>query len=495
MQKPPRSLTLAHWVDPAEIFAALYAELPYAFWLDAGSGATRGISYIGEGNDLIEAGADGVVTIASLTTPGSAPERFHGSVLSALGARRRAHSGERHHVTQPLASGAHPVSDFAQSPQPRLNLGWVGWLGYESLHDELGIDQAPAGEDAQVPVAAWMRADVVVACDHERRLVTVTAATPEQLKKWSDRWQAAQPLARPDDIDPSMDADVDATNVRAASDPAWRQSDDRYLALIDACQAHIYEGDAYQLCLTNRVTQSLAEGASDVAVFARLRATSPSHHSGLIRMGATSLISSSPEQFLAVSSSGRLSTKPIKGTRPRGSTPALDSKLAEELLASEKERAENLMIVDLMRNDLTRVCERGSVTVSALHRVESYAQVHQLVSTVEGQLAEGLDALDAVRACFPAGSMTGTPKVAAMRRLANLEGARRGIYAGAFGYLSDDGAADLAMVIRSIVLTQHPRGGSTATIGTGGGITSDSVPSEELDEIKIKARALLAALR
>nr|WP_279587617.1 anthranilate synthase component I family protein [Lysinibacter cavernae] len=317
------------------------------------------------------------------------------------------------------------------------------------------------------------------------------------LTQWFDRWEEAQTASitrlgsLPVDVAP-VGASASETSAPSA---VWRHSDDNYLAMIEECQSLIYEGDAYQLCLTNRVTRALSDSVLDADVFARLRAASPSHHSGLIRMGATSLISSSPEQFLAVSSSGRLTTKPIKGTRTRGATAALDTQLAAELLASEKERAENLMIVDLMRNDLTRVCERGSVTVSALHRVESYAQVHQLVSTVEGQLAEGLDVLDAVRACFPAGSMTGTPKLAAMRRLASIEGARRGIYAGAFGYLSDDGAADLAMVIRSIVLTQHPGGGSTATIGTGGGITSDSVPAEELDEIKIKARALLAALR
>jgi anthranilate synthase component 1 len=181
-------------------------------------------------------------------------------------------------------------------------------------------------------------------------------------------------------------------------------------------------------------------------------------------------------------------TRPIKGTRPRGATVAADLELRAELEASEKERAENVMIVDLMRNDLGRVCEVGSVEVRHLLAVESYAQVHQLVSTVEGRLRDELGAVDAVAACFPAGSMTGAPKLSAMRILHRLEGGPRGAFAGCFGYLALDGTAELAMVIRSI----HFSAG-VARIGAGGGITALSVPREELEEVRVKARAPLAA--
>ena len=215
-----------------------------------------------------------------------------------------------------------------------------------------------------------------------------------------------------------------------------------------------------------------------------------SHHGGLLRFGAHALLSASPEEFLAVSPAGMLRTRPIKGTRPRSADPITDRMLRAELLASAKERAENLMIVDLMRNDLGRVAALGSVAVPALLQVESYPHVHQLVSTIEARLAPGLSAVDAIEACFPAGSMTGAPKASAMTILRALEGGERGVYAGAFGYLGLDGAADLAMVIRSIVL-----GPAGASIGTGGGITALSVADEEIEETRIKAAALIEAIR
>jgi anthranilate synthase component 1 len=182
-------------------------------------------------------------------------------------------------------------------------------------------------------------------------------------------------------------------------------------------------------------------------------------------------------------------SKPIKGTRPRGASPEADDQLRTELVESEKERAENLMIVDLMRNDIGRVSEVGSVSVTSLLEVESYAQVHQLVSTVRGILRQDLRPVDAIGACFPAGSMTGAPKHRATLILDALEHRPRGIYSGAFGYLGFDGAVDLAMVIRSIVIDRE-----SATVGAGGGITALSVPEEELAEAKLKAAALLRVL-
>jgi anthranilate/para-aminobenzoate synthase component I len=246
-------------------------------------------------------------------------------------------------------------------------------------------------------------------------------------------------------------------------------------------------GDAYQLCLTNRVDVEVRPDPAET--YLALRASSPSHHGGYLRFGDTALLSASPEQFLHVDADGTVSTKPMKGTRPRGADPEQDAALRRELLESEKERAENLMIVDLMRNDLGRIAELGSVSVPNLLEVEEYAHVHQLVSTVRARVRHPLTALDVVRAAFPAGSMTGAPKRSAMTILHELEGGPRGVYSGAFGYLGVDGGADLAMVIRSIVLT--PRG---ASIGTGGGITALSVADEEVEETRVKARALLAVL-
>jgi anthranilate/para-aminobenzoate synthase component I len=226
-----------------------------------------------------------------------------------------------------------------------------------------------------------------------------------------------------------------------------------------------------------------------LAVYGRLRRENPSHHGAFIALNQTTLLSSSPEVFLSVSASGRVATKPIKGTRPRGATPQADRALRDELENNPKERAENVMIVDLMRNDLSRVAEEGSVVVDTLLAVESYANVHQLVSTVSAQLRPEFSAADAVEACFPAGSMTGAPKISAMRILAQLEGDARGIYSGAFGFFGDDGAAELAMVIRSLVIDR-----TGVTIGSGGGITIDSDAEAELAEMHLKAEPLLRAL-
>jgi para-aminobenzoate synthetase component 1 len=271
--------------------------------------------------------------------------------------------------------------------------------------------------------------------------------------------------------------------VRARS----RHSAEEYARLIERCRERIRAGDAYQLCLTTRFD---VEAAVDpVATYRRLRSLTPAHHGGLVRAGQVSLASASPERFLEVE--GRVvRTHPIKGTRPRSADATADADLAEDLQASEKERAENVMIVDLMRNDLSRVCEPGSVGVDRLLEIESYPAVHQLVSTVAGTLVEGTKVDDLLDAAFPAGSMTGAPKLSAMDHPAR---ARRGNLAassrGCFGWVGFDGALDLAMVIRSIVT--HPAG---AYVGAGGGITWKSDPAAEVAEVGVKARGPLSAL-
>jgi aminodeoxychorismate synthase component I len=275
--------------------------------------------------------------------------------------------------------------------------------------------------------------------------------------------------------------------VKEVSSLSLRHSDEEYLALIEKAKESIAKGDAYQLCLTNQMT--IGTDSHPFAAFLALRENNPSPYLSFMRFGDVSIVSSSPEQFLRVDESGLVSSKPIKGTRKRSLDAQEDLLLVEELRTNEKERAENLMIVDLMRNDLGRVSEPSDVVVAKLFDVESYATVHQLVSTVEAKLKPGLDVFDAIEACFPAGSMTGAPKISAMEILRGLEQGPRGIYSGCFGYISYRGSADLAMTIRTIVFED-----GTATIGIGGGITIDSDPQAELLETKLKARALLSAL-
>ncbi|MBK0421168.1 anthranilate synthase component I family protein [Leucobacter sp. CSA2] len=270
---------------------------------------------------------------------------------------------------------------------------------------------------------------------------------------------------------------------------AWRSTDDDYLARIDACLRAIRDGDAYVLCLTDTLEGTARGGREPLDVFDRLRAAGPAIRGGVIVAGDRALVSASPERFLSVS--GReIRTDPIKGTRPRDPDPVRDDALAAELASDPKEAAENLMIVDLMRNDLGRVCAPGSVRVEGFLRVESHPHVHQLVSTIAGRLAGENTVLDALTTCFPGGSMTGAPKRRAVEILAGLEDGPRGLYSGCFGWIDDSGDAELAMTIRSVELR-----GERILIGAGGGITADSAPLRELDEKHLKARSLVAALR
>lgn len=266
-----------------------------------------------------------------------------------------------------------------------------------------------------------------------------------------------------------------------------RHDSDYYLGLIKKAQQHISAGDVYQICLTNRI--DLEHSADPLMVYLELREMNPAPYAAFLRIGEITLVCSSPEQFLQVSPQGLVSTKPIKGTRPRSHDLTQDLALAEELQKNTKERAENLMIVDLMRNDIGKVTKPDSVTVSKLFEIESYATVHQLVSTVEGQLLESETSRSAFAAAFPGGSMTGAPKQRAMQIIGELENGPRGVYSGAVGFFGFNGSADFGMTIRSIVFQ-----GPTAYIGVGGGITSDSDPIAELEETKLKAQALLRVL-
>lgn len=310
---------------------------------------------------------------------------------------------------------------------------------------------------------------------------------------------------KPDDVPPAFALRVDEVRaihhgLRGASDPAsdgrpvespWRSSPESYMRQVEECREAIHRGDAYVLCLTD--TAELDTEIAPLALYERLRAGGIATRGAVISTGDRALVSASPERFLTVRGR-RVSTHPIKGTRRRGATAEEDAELAAELAADPKERAENLMIVDLMRNDLSRVCAPESVRVDRFLDVETHPRVHQLVSTVTGELRDGLDVFDALAACFPGGSMTGAPKRSAVSILGGLEAGPRGLYSGCFGWIDDSGDAELAMTIRGAEL----RGGGPrrrAFVGAGGGITADSDPARELAERDLKAAAVLAALR
>ncbi|CCE75470.1 anthranilate synthase component I family protein [Clavibacter nebraskensis] len=451
---------LGAWHDPEAVFLALFADerAGDVAWLDDSAG--EGWSYLA----------------ASAGTTVDWPR----GVFAGLAGMLPASPDER-------SAPARADADADALPDGlAFRLGVVGWIPYDAWTETVPLHHAPpsASAEAAAPVpAAALRVDRLLAFDHAAGEVwaVARAGDPWPRSVEEELARVAASGARPVPRNADEDADADATLV-------WRHDDATYLDLIRSCQESIRRGDAYQLCLTN---SAAIPGAVDaVRVHVALRALSPTHHGAFLRVGGTALVSASPERFVEVDARGTLRTLPIKGTRPRHADPAADARARADLLASEKERAENVMIVDLMRNDLSRVCVLGSVRVTSLFAVEAYAQVHQLVSRVEGELAPGVSAVDAVRALFPAGSMTGAPKSAAVGILAALEGGPRGVYAGAFGWFGDDGRVDLAMVIRSVVVTD-----GRATVGAGGGITALSVPEEELEEVRVKAAPLLAAVR
>jgi para-aminobenzoate synthetase len=272
-----------------------------------------------------------------------------------------------------------------------------------------------------------------------------------------------------------------------ADNAVMRFGKEAYIRKIHESLVEIVNGESYEVCLTNLIDFSFEEPPFEL--YCVMRSLTPAPHAGYFRVGDFHLVSSSPERFLSVDRNGRAEAKPIKGTRPRGRTEDDDRKQAEELRANEKDRAENLMIVDLLRNDLGQVCTIGSVHVPKLFDIETYSHVHQLVSTIRGQLKPGVSAVECVRAVFPGGSMTGAPKKRTMEIIDRLEEGPRGVYSGAFGWFGLSGACDLNIVIRSVPIDR-----GHAWIGVGGAITALSDPNEEFAETIVKARGVVEAV-
>jgi para-aminobenzoate synthetase len=403
----------------------------------------------------------------SARLPGGGIERAEGTIFEVLRrrlARRRVETD--------------PRFDFCG--------GYVGYLGYE-LKSDLG---SPGRHASALPDACLLFPGAFVTLDHssgESHAFRVLGPTEDPGRADAELTELRGRLAEvPDEEEEEESMPVPP----AAAVPRTALDRDAYLAAIAEAKARLRAGESYELCLTNRLEVEVGEGVDPLDLYLRLRRSSPAPESAYLRLCDAAVLSASPERFHRVEPAGRVSTSPIKGTRPRGADPEVDRELREELLSSAKERAENVMIVDVSRNDLGRVCEFGSIEVERLAALETFAHVHQLVSTVSGQIAAGNDAIDCVEACFPGGSMTGAPKLRAMEILDSLEPCARGPYSGALGWFGLDGALDLSIVIRSIVLS-----GTTARIGAGGAITLLSDPESEYEEMLLKARALLAVLR
>lgn len=352
---------------------------------------------------------------------------------------------------------------------------WLGYLGY-GLKDSLEkLPKDKPSESFPLPNLWMARYHLLAHFDHFDKALTLYATDQSYIDAFLKepvvpRMLPREPLGK---------------NIRSNMTKA------EYVKKVTATKDAITRGDLYQANITRKFYGEWTGSApSPIQLFNALARVSPAPYSALLKCGDTHIISSSPELFIAVTPQGKIISKPIKGSAPRVITnPEEDKRIRDALAASEKNRAENLMIVDLMRNDLSRVSLPGSVKTESLFDITSYMTVHHMSSTVTGQKKPGTSALDVVKACFPPGSMTGAPKIAAMQLCTELEQDARGVYSGAVGFFGEDGSAHLSVVIRTLIADEKG-----FEFQVGGGIVADSTPEGEWQETLVKARGILSAL-
>lgn len=356
---------------------------------------------------------------------------------------------------------------------PPFQGGVVGYFGYELLHQ---IEKVPAlsQDDFNVPDLCLGFYDVVAAFDHHKKQAWIFSLFTEERAHWLKTQLLDQQI------------------YKSAFTPApikWTSDFDKdeYIAGVQDVIDYIHAGDIFQANLTQRFKGVLPDNFDPFAFYLNLRKINPALFSAYLNFGDFCIASSSPERFLKLDNH-QVETRPIKGTRARHFNRQQDQANATELANSEKDHAENTMIVDLLRNDLSRVCKPYSVKVPELCAVHSFASVHHLVSTVIGELDDHYDAIDLLKATFPGGSITGAPKVRAMEIISQLERCARGVYCGAIGYIGFDGTMDSNIVIRTVLIKNK-----TACVQVGGGIVADSIPQNEFEETLTKAKALFDA--
>jgi para-aminobenzoate synthetase len=462
------------------LFERLFGAAEYAFWLDSADAPTTlarrsfmGTS-AGAGRKVLKYDVErGLVTLHGVQGDAVEP----GSVFEVLDRQL-----QKSRLTLP------------EGVPEGLIGGFVGYLGYECKAD----CGSPVEHGSDVPDAVMMLANRVVAIDHTTGRTHVLAVCEGEDDPEAARWleqaeQAVREALGPGAVGESAMASAPAIalhDVRPPSEPVTfrcGRGRDQYIADIVRCKAVLSAGESYEVCLTDQIHTDASP--EPFALYRILRRQNPAPFAAYLKLGELAVVSSSPERFLSVDRERRVQARPIKGTTSRGADPAEDEAQRQWLLSDEKTFAEHLMIVDLLRNDLGRVCEVDSVRVPQFMVVEPYATVHQLISTITGLLERERTPVECVRACFPGGSMTGAPKLRTMSIIDEIEREARGVYSGAIGYFGLEGSVDLSIVIRTVVM----RPGDT-TIGAGGAIVMQSDAEEEFEEILLKARAPMAAI-
>jgi anthranilate synthase component 1 len=463
---------LADLETPVSAFAKL-RPLGGAFLLESAEGGERmgRYSFIGVAPRETLYFRDGEVTREAWTDEFRDPQRG-----GEIGARS---------APDPIAMLREELSRYHRAPHrglPRFSGGAVGFVGYETARrfERLPLAANDPYGPWGIPEMVFGIYDTVVAFDHLRHTLTVLAhddaAAPGDAARWIDRVFAA--LDAPLPAFPR--APTRTVEIRANGTPA------EYMARVSRARELIADGDCIQIVLAQRF--DVTPAPDPLALYRALRHVNPSPYMFLLETPSATLVGASPEPFVRFEN-GKVVMHPIAGTRARGGDDAEDAANEAELRASEKERAEHVMLVDLARNDIGRVSRAGTVRVKELMRVDRFSHVMHLTSVVEGELKPELDALDAFRACFPAGTVSGAPKIRAMERIAELEPDQRGPYAGAVGYLGFDGALDTCITIRTATIAR-----GVCRIQAGAGIVADSDPAAEEAETRAKARALLRAI-
>jgi para-aminobenzoate synthetase component 1 len=447
-----RIVRLPYRDDSAALFGAVASE-PWSVFLDSGRPAAKGGRW-----DFIAARPQATLTLAGGNC------------------QLEDRNGVRMLDDDPLAIIQHWLGEREDTCGFPFSGGVIGYFAYD-LARRLGELPASGKPVDGVPELAFGLYDWVVAVDHEKRETHLLSH--ERDPATACDWDGLVALfSNP----PSSTAETWESLSSLETSLDWPA----YQAAFDRAQRYIAEGDCYQINLTQRFTTRTL--GSRWALYQALRYANPAPYGAFLNFPDAQVMSTSPERFIELRGD-RAATRPIKGTRPRGRDADSDRRLADELAASAKDRAENLMIVDLLRNDLGKVCATGSVAVPGLFEIESFAHVHHLVSTVTGRLKPGCDALDLLRATFPGGSITGAPKRRAMAIIDELEPHRRGLYCGAIGYIGFDGDMDTSIAIRTLVGR-----GETVSFGVGGGIVADSEAEREYQECLDKAAPMLRVL-
>lgn len=452
--------------DPETVFMHFYADEDYAFWL---------------GSDLVEKALSRFIFMGGADGP-------HSQLISYTAKDRSLTVRTGDHSTTTTES----VFDYLNNQMKEkgqsspdlpfdFNCGFAGYFGYELKADTGGR----LIHESKLPDAMFIFCDRLMVFDQVEATTYLVAFVPVSESQAAETW-FDDIVSELQDLPPAGEADKiyadhSKLNFRLA------RPYETYLADIKQCLHEITEGESYEICLTNQLHTAPIE--KPLNLYRILRRANPAPYASYLRLGEFSVLSSSPEQFLRVDRNGWVSTKPIKGTVARHPDSTIDQKSRDALGKNEKDSSENLMIVDLLRNDLGRVCEVGTVHVPKLMVVESYETVHQLVSTVRGLLKKDKTVVDCVRAAFPGGSMTGAPKIRTLEIIDRLETEARGVYSGSIGFVGLGGGADLNIVIRTAVCTPD-----TTSIGIGGAIVALSDVEEEFKEIVLKARALINAI-